>query len=144
MKLILQLTLLSTLAVGQCNTWAQDKVLNLYSARHYPTDEALYSDFTKATGIRIQRVDADDAGILARLKAESEAKERERQLALAAEQERLKAVAAAQALEQARLAEAQRLKDLELAKAQAAEEEEAEERSLYEYLQQKYGKSKRS
>ena len=22
---------------------AQDKVLNLYSARHYPTDEALYS-----------------------------------------------------------------------------------------------------
>lgn len=49
---------------------AQDKVLNLYSARHYQTDEALYDDFTKATGIRIQRVDADDAGILARLKSE--------------------------------------------------------------------------
>ena len=47
-----------------------DKVLNLYSARHYPTDEALYGDFTRATGIRIQRVDADDAGIVARLKAE--------------------------------------------------------------------------
>ncbi|MFZ9968055.1 MAG: hypothetical protein ACO3IN_13835, partial [Steroidobacteraceae bacterium] len=26
---------------------AQDKVLNLYSARHYPTDEALYADFSK-------------------------------------------------------------------------------------------------
>jgi len=52
---------------------AQDKVLNLYSARHYPTDEALYSGFTKATGIRIQRVDADDAGILARLRAEGAA-----------------------------------------------------------------------
>ena len=52
---------------------AQDKVLNIYSARHYPTDEALYSDFTKASGIRIQRVDADDAGILARLKAEGTA-----------------------------------------------------------------------
>jgi iron(III) transport system substrate-binding protein len=52
---------------------AQDQVLNLYSARHYPTDEALYSGFTKATGIRIQRVDADDAGILARLRAEGAA-----------------------------------------------------------------------
>ncbi len=47
--------------------------MNLYSARHYPTDEALYSNFTKATGIRIARVDADDAGILARLKAEGAA-----------------------------------------------------------------------
>lgn len=45
-------------------------VLNLYSARHYQTDEALYEGFTKATGIRINRVDGDDAGILARLKTE--------------------------------------------------------------------------
>jgi len=52
---------------------AQEKVLNLYSARHYQTDEALYADFTKATGIRINRVDADDAGILARLKSEGTA-----------------------------------------------------------------------
>jgi iron(III) transport system substrate-binding protein len=49
--------------------WAQQPVLNLYSA-HYSTDEALYANFTKATGIRIQRVDADDAGILARLQTE--------------------------------------------------------------------------
>jgi iron(III) transport system substrate-binding protein len=54
----------------QVQAQAQDKVLNLYSARHYQTDEALYSNFTKATGIRIQRVDGDDAGMLARLKAE--------------------------------------------------------------------------
>ncbi len=52
---------------------AQQQVLNLYSARHYTTDEALYANFTKSTGIRIQRVDADDAGILARLKAEGSA-----------------------------------------------------------------------
>ncbi len=52
---------------------AQEQVLNLYSARHYQTDEALYGDFTKATGIRINRVDADDAGILARLKSEGSA-----------------------------------------------------------------------
>ncbi len=52
---------------------AQDQVVNLYSARHYQTDEALYSNFTKATGIKVNRVDADDAGILARLKAEGAA-----------------------------------------------------------------------
>ena len=52
---------------------ANNPVVNLYSARHYSTDEALYSDFTKQTGIKINRVDADDAGILARLKAEGSA-----------------------------------------------------------------------
>ena len=58
-------------AVGTAS--AQEQVLNLYSARHYQTDEALYSNFTKATGIKVNRVDADDAGILARLKAEGTA-----------------------------------------------------------------------
>jgi iron(III) transport system substrate-binding protein len=52
---------------------AQEQVLNLYSARHYSTDEALYANFTRATGIKISRVDADDAGILSRLKAEGSA-----------------------------------------------------------------------
>lgn len=52
---------------------AQEQVLNLYSARHYQTDEALYANFTKATGIRINRVDTDDAGLLARLKSEGSA-----------------------------------------------------------------------
>lgn len=49
---------------------AQDQVVNLYSARHYATDEALYGNFTKATGIKINRVEAGDADIIARLKAE--------------------------------------------------------------------------
>lgn len=52
---------------------AQPATLNLYSARHYQTDEALYTDFTKATGIAINRIDADDAGILTRLKTEGSA-----------------------------------------------------------------------
>ncbi len=52
---------------------AQQPVLNIYSARHYPGDEQLYGGFTKATGIKINRVDADDAGILQRLKAEGTA-----------------------------------------------------------------------
>ena len=65
--------LLAVAAWAGAPVHAQEQVLNLYSARHYPTDEALYSGFTKATGIRIQRVDADDAGILARLRAEGSA-----------------------------------------------------------------------
>lgn len=52
---------------------AQSTSLNIYSARHYPTDEALYADFTKSTGIKINRVDSDDAGILTRMKAEGSA-----------------------------------------------------------------------
>ncbi|MFB0915752.1 MAG: Fe(3+) ABC transporter substrate-binding protein, partial [Burkholderiaceae bacterium] len=51
---------------------AQDSI-NIYSARHYQTDAALYAGFTKATGIAINRVDANDAGIVARLKAEGSA-----------------------------------------------------------------------
>ncbi len=52
---------------------AQDKVLNIYSARHYQTDEVMYDTFTKTTGIKLNRVEADDAGILARLRAEGAA-----------------------------------------------------------------------
>jgi iron(III) transport system substrate-binding protein len=65
--------LASVLLAVSAGALAQEQVLNLYSARHYSTDEALYANFTKATGIKINRVDADDAGILARLKAEGAA-----------------------------------------------------------------------
>ena len=52
-------------------TYAADEaVLNLYSARHYQTDEALYENFTKATGIRINRIEASDEQLLERLKTE--------------------------------------------------------------------------
>jgi iron(III) transport system substrate-binding protein len=47
-----------------------DKVLNLYSSRHYQTDEALYSGFTAKTGIRINRIEADDNALLERLRTE--------------------------------------------------------------------------
>jgi len=66
---------IATLAIGFAlaqGALAQQSI-NVYSARHYQTDEALYDNFTKATGIKINRVDADDAGILARLKTEGAA-----------------------------------------------------------------------
>ena len=44
---------------------AKDEVLNLYSARHYQTGEALYANFTKATGIKINRIEAGDDQIKA-------------------------------------------------------------------------------
>ncbi|HEX4842506.1 MAG TPA: extracellular solute-binding protein [Limnobacter sp.] len=49
---------------------AEDKVLNLYSARHYATDEAMYSDFTKQTGIAIKRLELGDEALLERLRSE--------------------------------------------------------------------------
>ena len=46
------------------------KELNLYSARHYQTDEALYANFTKATGIKINRFEAGDEQVLEKLRSE--------------------------------------------------------------------------
>jgi len=52
---------------------ADEPVLNLYSARHYQTDEALYDNFTKATGIKINRIEAGDEQLVERLKSEGAA-----------------------------------------------------------------------
>lgn len=49
---------------------AQDKVLNLYTARHYSTDEAFYTGYTKATGIKINRIEGGEDALFERIKAE--------------------------------------------------------------------------
>ena len=59
-------------AIGAANA-ADEPVLNLYSARHYQTDEALYDNFTKATGIKINRIEAGDEQLVERLKNEGAA-----------------------------------------------------------------------
>ena len=66
----LQLTLLLGFQVSANAQSSNEKVLNLYSARHYQTDEALYSNFTKATGIKINRIEADDNALIERLNSE--------------------------------------------------------------------------
>ncbi len=73
MRFLAKLPIVLAAAAAALAAQAQDKVLNLYSARHYQTDETMYDNFTKTTGIKINRVDADDAGIIARLKAEGAA-----------------------------------------------------------------------
>lgn len=51
---------------------AQEKVVNIYSGRHYQTDEALYSGFTKATGIKVNRIEASEDAIIERIRNEGE------------------------------------------------------------------------
>jgi iron(III) transport system substrate-binding protein len=58
------------LALGAGTACAEEKVLNLYSARHYQTDEALYANFTKQTGIKINRIEAGENELLERIKNE--------------------------------------------------------------------------
>ena len=44
--------------------------LNLYSSRHYDTDERLYSDFEEMTGIKINRIEGKADELIARMEAE--------------------------------------------------------------------------
>ena len=44
--------------------------LNLYSSRHYDTDERLYSDFEELTGITINRIEGNADELIARMEAE--------------------------------------------------------------------------
>ncbi len=46
--------------------------VNVYSARHYDTDLALYEDFTCETGIKVNRIEADADALLERIAAEGE------------------------------------------------------------------------
>lgn len=73
-RLTLTATLLAALAAGTLGTApapAQaDGEVNLYSSRHYDTDERLYSDFEQATGITINRIEGNADELIARMVAE--------------------------------------------------------------------------
>lgn len=56
------------------NAYAQSsQTLNLYSARHYASDDALYAEFTKQTGIKVVQIQAGDEALLERLRSEGKA-----------------------------------------------------------------------
>ncbi|WP_298916933.1 Fe(3+) ABC transporter substrate-binding protein [uncultured Roseobacter sp.] len=59
----------ATVALGPIAASAEGE-LNLYSSRHYDTDERLYSDFTEATGITINRIEGKADELIARMEAE--------------------------------------------------------------------------
>jgi iron(III) transport system substrate-binding protein len=65
-RVLAALAMLATSSLGL----AQENTLNLYTARHYQTDEALYSNFTKRTGIRINRIEGGEDALFERIKTE--------------------------------------------------------------------------
>jgi iron(III) transport system substrate-binding protein len=69
----ISLALAALLGLAAQVTSVQAQELNLYSARHYQTDEALYANFTKQTGIKINRIEAKEDELLERIKNEGAA-----------------------------------------------------------------------
>ena len=51
---------------------SSDRVINLYSARHYDTDRAIYEGFTKKTGIKVNLIEADADKLIDRIKSEGD------------------------------------------------------------------------
>ncbi|MEM6706204.1 MAG: Fe(3+) ABC transporter substrate-binding protein [Acidobacteriota bacterium] len=50
----------------------EEAVVNVYSARHYDTDDALYENFKEQTGIQVNLIEGDSAALLERLGREGE------------------------------------------------------------------------
>jgi iron(III) transport system substrate-binding protein len=46
--------------------------VNVYSSRHYDSDDSLYQEFTKQTGIEVNRIEAKADELIARLEAEGD------------------------------------------------------------------------
>jgi iron(III) transport system substrate-binding protein len=72
-KRVVPLALAAAFASMALPAFAQEKVLNLYSSRHYQTDDALYANFTKQTGIKVNRIEAGEDPLIERLKNEGTA-----------------------------------------------------------------------
>jgi iron(III) transport system substrate-binding protein len=49
---------------------AEEQTLNVYSSRHYRTDEALYRGFTEQTGIKLNRIEAGEDALIERIRNE--------------------------------------------------------------------------
>jgi len=49
---------------------AQERVINLYSSRHYDTDRSLYEGFTAQTGIRTRLIEGDADQLIALIQSE--------------------------------------------------------------------------
>jgi len=69
MSFLRKLLVLTAVALSS-GASAQDNVLNLYSSRHYQTDEALYTGFTRATGIKVNRIEAGEDALIERIRNE--------------------------------------------------------------------------
>ena len=52
---------------------AGGQVLNLYTARHYDSDQQIYDGFQRATGVRINRIESNPSLLVERLRSEGAA-----------------------------------------------------------------------
>lgn len=58
---------------GSVRSDAREGVVNLYTARHYDTDKALYDRFTEQTGIRVNIIEGNADQLIARMRSEGSA-----------------------------------------------------------------------
>lgn len=72
-RLLTTLLATVTLSASAGIALASSKVLNLYTARHYQTDEALYTNFTRLTGIRVNRIEGKEDELFERIRREGPA-----------------------------------------------------------------------
>ena len=72
LKRMTRLALLALPLAIPTGVLAQEKVLNLYSSRHYETDEALYTNFTRQTGIKVNRIEGGDDPLIERIRNEGD------------------------------------------------------------------------
>ena len=67
-------TAIATVAIaelGKSNRGlAQSGAINLYSSRHYDTDQALYDSFTKKTGLKVNLIEGKGDKLIERIKSE--------------------------------------------------------------------------
>jgi len=49
-----------------------EEVVNVYSARHYDTDQALYDTFTQQTGIKVNLIEGGSDALIERIKSEGQ------------------------------------------------------------------------
>ncbi len=68
--LVARIAVILVTVASSFHTAAAAEELNIYSSRHYETDDTLFTDFEKQTGIRINRIEGNADELIARMRAE--------------------------------------------------------------------------
>lgn len=80
LRRFLQIATVATLAIGSTAIGSisaaqaddAEKVVNIYSSRHYPSDEQIYKLFTEKTGIQVKVIQGKAEELIQRIKLEGE------------------------------------------------------------------------
>lgn len=59
-------------ALAACQPAAEERVVNVYTARHYDSDQTVYAAFTEATGIEVNTISAGGDLLIERVRADGE------------------------------------------------------------------------